>query len=124
MARFNIPIGKADIIIAIFIVGVGGAALLMSYGSTGSSDVPGYCTEWASAAETNLSRQYGNVSCECKPGEKYKDRIDTPQEVKERADLNFIDCNVGDRDILFPVWRINGSEVKDNRSARVVGKRY
>lgn len=120
----NISVGREDILIVIFLVGVLGAAAMLGYGSNSEPDPPSYCADWASAAETNLSKQYGEVSCDCVPGERYKERVDTPEKVEKNARLNFVSCQFpNDEKLLFPVWQVNESKVlSNNRSAGVVGR--
>lgn len=123
MAGFNISFGREDILILIFLVGVLGAAAIMGYTSGSEPKPPGYCAEWASAAQNNLSQQYGEVSCECVPGDRYEKRVDPPEKVEENAELNFVSCEFKDREkLLFPVWRVNESKVLRNQSAGVLGR--
>ncbi|MDY6778869.1 MAG: hypothetical protein SVU32_09460 [Candidatus Nanohaloarchaea archaeon] len=121
----NLPVGQEDIILLIFVAGILIAAAAIQTGSTGGK-TPSFCQKWANATENNLSKQYGSVSCRCEDGEKYKKRLDTPKEVKQAANLHVINCKINDRELIFPVWRINKSKVNTtgnvtwNGSARVV----
>jgi hypothetical protein len=124
----NIQVEDAALVIFILaVVGVVGASQadidFQQYlgNSDGGYTPPEYCQEWATAAQENLTGQYRDVSCECKNGEQYQDRIQTPDKVKEKAELTIIKCSVNDQDLLFPVWRVNNSKVLgNNQSAGVI----
>lgn len=113
------PIDKFDLI-------VGGFILLMvgiTYSFAAGPENPGYepserCQNWVSAVEANLTRQGANVSCNCEPGDEHRDRLDAPSEVRNVSDLEILSCSVNDRNLIFPVWKVNSSEVMgDNETA-------
>jgi len=114
----GLPVAREDFIFVIMVLGIVLGVFL--FNSSGNGNVPQYCKDWAASTQENLSKQYGDVSCNCISGEKYKDRLDTPKKVQDASDLNLLQCDVNGQKILFPVWRVNNSKVMGNASGAQV----
>lgn len=122
MGLDDLPIDKFDLIVGGFIVIMAGMAYSFASGPT---DNPAYepserCQNWVNAVEANLSAQGGNVSCQCESGDAYRKSLDAPGEVRNVSDLEVLSCSVNDRDLVFPVWKVNSSEVLDENGTRIV----
>lgn len=122
MSLDDSPIDKFDLIIGGFILIMAGMAYSFA---SGPAEAPNYepserCQTWVEAVEANLSAQAANVSCSCQSGAGYRDRLDAPPEVTNVSELEVLSCQVNERDLVFPVWKVNSSEVLEGNDTRIV----
>lgn len=117
MLQNKLPLGREDMLLLFFALGAAIVALSMG-GQT--EELSPQCKQWASETEANLSSQYSDTSCECVPGEQYQARLDTPDPVKEQANLHVIKCDIDGQEIAFPIWQVNNTKVLGNQTAGVV----
>ncbi|MDY6770983.1 MAG: hypothetical protein SV186_03440 [Candidatus Nanohaloarchaea archaeon] len=111
--RLRQIVGKEDIILAIFLIGIGGVIVTMQQPQSSSYTPSQFCKQVAAGVESNYTNQVDSITCHCESPRGYRGGVsDKVGNVTDLEDVLVCDVQYGQQSkkLVYPLHRINKTE--------------